>query len=190
MLMKTRPKISGAKTFRNILFPVVLTLCACAGPEKSDVPVETIPALDLQRYAGIWYEIASFPMFFQHQYVSNTKAKYTIGQDDKVNVHNECKTRTGIDTADGIAELVPGSNGARLRVSFFRPFWADYWVIGLAPDYGWAVVGNPNRRYLWILSRSPKLPQDQLDAALASARKQGYDLQRLQYTPQVLPKTP
>jgi apolipoprotein D and lipocalin family protein len=80
--------------------------------------------------------------------------------------------------------VVEGSDNARLKVSFFWPFKSDYWVIGLDPDYRWAVVGNPNRKYLWLLSRTPQLPKPLLDAALASASAQGFDLSQLRYTQQ------
>jgi apolipoprotein D and lipocalin family protein len=85
--------------------------------------------------------------------------------------------------ATGHATVVEGSANARLKVSFFWPFKADYWVIGLDPDYRWAMVGNPNRKYLWLLSRTPQLPKPLLDAALASASAQGFDLSQFRYTP-------
>ena len=73
---------------------------------------------------------------------------------------------------------------SRLKVSFFWPFKADYWVLGLDPEYRWAMVGNPNRKYLWLLSRTPQLPSALLEAALASATAQGFDLRQLRYTVQ------
>ena len=76
---------------------------------------------------------------------------------------------------------------SRLKVSFFWPFKADYWIVGLDPAYRWAVVGNPNRKYLWVLSRSAQLPPSLLEAALASASQQGFDLTQLRYTPQAVP---
>ncbi|MNL74745.1 Outer membrane lipoprotein Blc precursor [compost metagenome] len=77
-----------------------------------------------------------------------------------------------------------GSNNAKLEVTFFKPFKGDYWVIGLDPEYRWSVVGTPDRKYLWILSRSPQLPKEELDKALAAAKAQGYELDELRYTPQ------
>ena len=75
-----------------------------------------------------------------------------------------------------------GTGNGQLKVSFFWPFSADYWVIGLDDEYRWAVVGNPNRKYVWVLSRSPRLPSDQLDRALQAAASQGFDLAQLKYT--------
>ena len=167
-----------------LLLTLATLLCACATSDQSGPPVNSVSQVDLQRYSGTWYEIASFPMFFQRHCIANTQANYTIEPEARVGVHNQCQTKDGIDKADGIAESVAGGNNAKLRVAFFRPFWADYWIIGLDSEYRWALVGNPNRKYLWILSRTKNLPQDQLKAALEIARKQGFDLANLKYTTQ------
>jgi apolipoprotein D and lipocalin family protein len=147
-------------------------------------PVQAVAAVDLGRYAGKWYEIAAFPMFFQRQCVGDTTAEYARRSDGDLSVVNRCRTEDGFDEATAKAWPVEGGGNARLKVQFFWPFRADYWVIGLDADYRWAVVGNPGRKYLWILSRTPRLPQEQLDAALASARAQGFDLAKLRYTMQ------
>jgi apolipoprotein D and lipocalin family protein len=147
-------------------------------------PVQAVPSVDLARYAGRWYEVAAFPMFFQRQCVGDTTAQYTVRPDGEIGVLNRCRTEDGFDEAEGRAWPVEGGGNARLKVSFFWPFRADYWVIGLDPDYRWAVVGNPNRKYLWILSRTPQLPKDALELALGAARAQGYDLASLRYTAQ------
>jgi apolipoprotein D and lipocalin family protein len=147
-------------------------------------PVRTVAAVDLARYAGKWYEIAAYPMFFQRQCVGDTTAEYGQRPDGDISVRNRCRTEDGFDEATARAWAVEGSGNARLKVQFFWPFRADYWVIGLDDGYRWAVVGNPARKYLWILSRTPQLPADQLDKALASAREQGYDLAPLRYTKQ------
>lgn len=147
-------------------------------------PVTGVPALDLQRYAGRWYEIAAFPMFFQRNCVGDTTADYALTPEGAVAVTNRCRTADGFDEARGKATVVEGSGNARLKVSFFWPFRSDYWVIGLDPDYRWAAVGNPNRKYLWILSRTPALAPELLEAALKAAAGQGYDLGQLRYTKQ------
>ena len=150
----------------------------------AQVPVQSVAAVDLARYTGKWHEVANFPMFFQRNCKADTTAEYAVKADGNVSVTNRCTTDSGVDEAVGTATVVPGGNNSKLKVSFFWPFKADYWVIGLDTDYRWAVVGNPNRKYLWVLSRTPQLPQAQLDAALQSARAQGYDLTQLRYTPQ------
>jgi apolipoprotein D and lipocalin family protein len=147
-------------------------------------PVQTVPAVDLARYAGKWYEIAAFPMFFQRRCVGDTTAEYALRPDGDISVRNRCRTEDGFDEATARAWAVEGGGNARLKVQFFWPFRADYWVIGLDAQYRWAVVGNPERKYLWILSRTPQLPRVELDAALESARAQGFDLAQLRYTKQ------
>ncbi len=162
-----------------------LCLALAAVPALADPPsVLAVPAVDLARYAGRWYEIAAFPMFFQRQCVGDTTAEYALRPDGDISVRNRCRTEDGFDEATARAWAVEGSGNARLKVQFFWPFRADYWVIGLDADYRWAVVGNPERKYLWILSRTPVLPAPALEAALASARAQGYDLAPLRYTSQ------
>lgn len=166
------------------LMLAVVSLQSCADNAVDAKPVKTVPSVDLQRYSGTWYEIASFPMFFQRQCIGNTQANYEIERDGTVKVHNQCRTKDGTDAVDGIAELVPDTGGAKLRVAFFRPFWADYWIVGLDPAYRWAVVGNPSRKNLWILSRTKVLAPELLKEAKEAAATQGYDLARLRYTPQ------
>jgi apolipoprotein D and lipocalin family protein len=121
-------------------------------------------------------------MFFQRRCLGDTTAEYTLRQDGGIAVRNRCRTEDGFDEATARAWAVEGSGNARLEVQFFWPFRADYWVIGLDTHYRWAVVGHPARKYLWILSRTPTLSPQQLEAALASARAQGFDLARLRYT--------
>jgi apolipoprotein D and lipocalin family protein len=167
--------------FRGILFGLLAAVVLSAGAQ---VPVASVPAVDLSRYVGKWFEIASFPMFFQRNCIGDTTAEYGLTSGGAVSVRNRCRTESGFDEAQGRATVVEGSNNARLKVSFFWPFRADYWIIGLDFEYRWAVVGNPNRKYLWVLSRTPRLRQDLLDAALAAAAQQGYDLAQLRDTAQ------
>jgi len=170
---------------RPLLFSAVIAALVFFGVNaKAVTPVTSVAAVDLARYGGKWFEIASFPMFFQRNCIADTTADYGLAPDGKVLVLNRCRTETGFDQAQGSATVVEGSSNARLKVSFFWPFRADYWVIGLDPDYRWAVVGNPNRKYLWVLSRTPQLPKELLAAALKAASEQGFDLSQLHYTAQ------
>ena len=146
--------------------------------------VRSVPVVDLARYVGKWYEIAAFPMFFQRRCIGDATAEYSFRPDGDIAVVNRCRTEDGFDEAVGKAWAVEGSGNARLKVSFFWPFRADYWIVGLDEDYRWAVVGNPNRKYLWVLSRTPRLSSEQLDQALQAAAGQGYDLGQLKYTDQ------
>ena len=143
-------------------------------------PVQSVAKVDLTRYLGTWHEIARYPMYFQKQCVGDVTANYSLMENGKLKVLNRCRTKSGeFDEAEGRASVVENSNNARLKVSFFWPFKADYWVIGLDPEYRWAVVGNPNRKYLWLLSRNKNISSEDLAAAKASAVAQGYDLQQL-----------
>lgn len=165
------------------LLPLLFLACVgCASTQDSTVA--TVPQVDLDRYTGKWYEIASYPMYFQRKCLGDTTAQYTAREDGRIDVLNRCRSAKGFDEADGIATVVPDSGNARLRVSFFWPFKGDYWIIGLDPLYRWAVVGSPDRKYLWILARSPEMSAMRLEEALAAARAQGYDLKELRYTEQ------
>jgi apolipoprotein D and lipocalin family protein len=165
--------------FRLLFFAFAL-ISAVAHAQPA--AVRSVAGVDLARYAGTWYEIAAFPMFFQRQCIGDTTARYTLRSDGDIDVYNRCRTDSGFDDALGKAWTVAGSGSAQLKVSFFWPFRADYWVIGLDDDYRWAVVGNPNRKYLWVLSRTPRLPAEQLDRALQAAAAQGFDLAQLKTT--------
>jgi apolipoprotein D and lipocalin family protein len=168
-----------ADRFRVLL--CVLALIGTVAPAEP-LPVQSVANVDLARYVGNWYEVAAFPMFFQRQCIGDTTAQYTLRPDGDIAVHNRCRTESGFDAATGKAWTVAGTGNAQLKVSFFWPFRSDYWVIGLADDYRWAVVGNPNRKYLWVLSRTPRLPAEDLDKALQAAASQGFDLAQLKYT--------
>ena len=154
---------------------------APAGP-----PLRTVDRVDLQRYAGRWYEIATIPMSFQKGCVGVT-ATYAIREDGDVDVVNTCRK----ETLDGEERSVKGKawsvdpSNAKLEVQFFWPFHGSYWIIDLAGDYQWAVVGHPDRDYLWILSRSPQMDPATYDGILARLRAQGYDTSRLAKTPQL-----
>jgi len=135
--------------------------------------VVPVPSVELKRYAGGWYEIARIPNRFQRQCARHTIAQYGLRPDGRLSVLNQCIKRSGnVDQATGVAKVVDPVSRAKLKVSFvsvlgWRPFWGDYWVIGLDPAYRWAVVGSPDRRYGWVLSRTPRLD----DASMASIRE-------------------
>ena len=112
----------------------------------------TVDAVDLDRYVGLWHEIARIPNRFQKQCARGTTAEYTLRGDGRIRVVNRCvKGDGGTDEAEGVAKVVAGANNSKLKVSFvsflgWRPFWGDYWVIGLDEDYQWAVIGTPDRK--------------------------------------------
>ena len=144
-------------------------------------PLQTVSHVDLSRYMGRWYEIASFPQWFQKGCVATT-ATYTLREDGDVTVLNECRDKTpdGKErNARGKAWVVDSKSNARLKVRFFWPFSGDYWIIDLSKDYEYAVVGHPNRKYLWILSRSPQMDPVLYEEILERLKKQHYDVTRL-----------
>ena len=166
---------------RRVALAAALLLGACVSQPDATTP-KPVPAVDLQRYLGTWHEVARLPMWAQDSSrisCEDTTATYTLRPDGRIGVLNRCLNALDGDkprAAEGQAYAVEGSGNARLRVSFFWPFFGNYWVIGLDPDYRWAVVGEPSRRWLWVLSRSPRLEEAEFQKALGIARANGYDL--------------
>src|SRR6188768_2109353 len=164
---------------------LVLATTLQTAAAQTQSPVRTVPFVDLDRYAGGWFEIARFPNRFQHECVGDVRATYARRPDGRIDVVNRCRTAEGETEARGVARIVDEQAFARLKVRFapawlsFLPVWGDYWIIGLAPDYSWAVVGNPGRDYLWILARTPQLDEQSAAAATAAARNNGFDVERL-----------
>ena len=180
------PSMSQPSTrSRNFLaaLPLLVAFALPATASASE-EVQAVPRVDLGRYVGLWYEIGSFPMFFQRNCVGDTTAEYAAKDAGTISVRNRCRTADGFIEAQGRATVVPESGNGRLKVSFFWPFSSDYWIIGLDDEYRWALVGNPNRKYLWLLSRTPQLDAASLQKALDIAARQGFDLANLRMTPQ------
>lgn len=165
-----------------------IVLAAALAPQPAVTPV---PSVDLTRYQGVWYEVARFPNRFQEKCAADVTATYALRRDGRIDVVNRCRRQDGmLDDAAGVAKRV-GDSTSRLKVRFAPAFlsflpnvWGDYWILGLAPDYGYAVVGDPDRRYLWILSRAPSLDEARYSEALETARKNGFDVTRLVKTRQ------
>jgi apolipoprotein D and lipocalin family protein len=154
---------------------------------QANTDVKPVSSVDLNRYAGKWYEIAKYPNRFQRKCVANTTANYTKKDNGRIEVINQCKEQDGkINDAKGEAKIVDEKTNAKLKVRFapgflsFLPFvWGDYWVIDLEKDYNYAVVGTPSRDYLWILSRTPELEENTYQAILNRVREQGFDPNKL-----------
>jgi apolipoprotein D and lipocalin family protein len=164
-------------------------LMARAGASVQSQALETVPAVDLQKYLGKWYEIASFPQRFQKG-CHCTTAEYELTDKGYVRVINSCRKEspTGkLTVAKGKAFVVKGSNNAKLKVQFFWPFRGDYWIIDLAQDYSFAVVGAPNRNYLWILSRTTKMDEGLYQEIVNRIAQKGFDVSKLQRMDQSCP---
>lgn len=157
--------------------------CATTTTERLGLPpLQTVEEVDLSRYIGTWYEIASYPQFFQRR-CTGTTATYRLRDDGLIDVENRC-FRDSLEgrevVAKGRARVPDPADSARLEVSFFGPFWGDYWVIDLGADYEYAVVGNPSRDFLWILSRTPTMEDAVYQGILERLRANGYTLDELQ----------
>ena len=165
-----------------------LALLLCSPWAAADnPPLPTVSTVDLSRYVGSWYEIALMPNRFERQCVSDTQAHYTA-KDGGIQVLNRCRKADGqIDEAKGRAKIVEGSGNAKLRVSFFWPFYDDYWVLALDDDYTEVLVGTPNREYGWILARRPDLPEARIQALLNRAEELGFDSAAFRRMPQLRP---
>ena len=177
---------SGSVSLHLALAIVCVTLGACAGV-VSNGDLSTVASVDLSRYAGTWYEIARLPMWFQRHCV-DSKAIYSSRPDGLVGVHNECVTKSGgVEQADGVATVVDPKTNARLTVAFDNWFArlfgssreGNYWILDLDPEYRIAMVGTPDRRYLWILSRTPQLEDSTYQRLVERARQLGYPVSDL-----------
>ena len=148
--------------------------------------LQTVPSVDLKKYAGKWYEIASFPQRFQKGCTCTT-AEYTPTDKGYIIVENRCNKDSinGKPTyIKGKAFVVENSGNAKLKVQFFWPFKGKYWIIDLADDYSYAVVGHPNRKYLWILSRTSKMPDNIYQQILSRVKEKGFDVSKIKITKQ------
>lgn len=148
---------------------------------KTTSTLETVKNVDVAKYSGKWYEIANFPNSFQKNCTATT-AEYTISEKGYLIVENRCRKFT-IDGKEsyikGKAFVVKNSNNSKLKVQFFWPFKGDYWIIGLEENYKWALVSDPNRKYLWILARNPKLDDKTYSEILEILKLKGFDVNKI-----------
>ena len=169
-----------------------LVLIACTGLAFPAQPLPTVPALDLPRYLGSWFEIAKFPNWFQRKCVADTRAEYSLRSDGSLQVTNRCKMASGkVNEAIGKARQIGSASSPKLQVRFAPDWlslipavWGDYWVIALDENYQWVAVSEPGREYLWVLSRTPRMePQTYADLMLRLSGL-GLDVQKLELTAQ------
>lgn len=161
-----------------------LTVIALSRNRRRQEQPPTSRQVDLTRYAGRWFEIARLPNSFQRGCDRDVVVHYTLRPDGRVSVQNQCVRADGtIQRATAVAKPVAHDEShARLKVRFapaafaFLPFvWGNYWILDLAPDYTWALVGEPSRRYFWLLARTPSMPAPQYHELLRKAALKGYD---------------
>ncbi|MDE3156831.1 MAG: lipocalin family protein [Acidobacteriota bacterium] len=177
----------------GVLAAVAAAVLASVSVAAAGPAVQAVPSVDLDRYAGRWYEIARYPNRFQQSCAGDVEVDYARRPDGRLRVVNQCRRADGsLDRAEGVAKLADAEGPAsKLKVRFAPAFlsfipavWGNYWIIGLDPGYRWAVVGEPGRDYLWILSRAKTLDAHDYDEAVAAAVRNGYDPAKLVPTPQ------
>ena len=152
--------------------------------------LEVVQSVDLTRYVGRWYEIARLPNTFQKKCADAVTANYTMSANGKIEVINRCRKASGeYTTAKGKAKIVDKKTNAKLKVTFFWPFYGDYWILDLGPNYEYAVVGDPGRKYLWILSRSPEMDEALYQQLLEKMATRGFKTEMMIRTSQKSDKT-
>ena len=167
--------------YRILIFSLffIIVLGGCSKPYP---PLATVNDVNLQKYLGTWYEIARYEHFFEKG-CRDVTATYSLKDNGDIKVVNRCVKDAKTTEAVGVAYATNRSN-SKLKVSFFRPFYGNYWIIMLDENYHYAVVGDPSREYLWILARTPVLDQAILDDILKRLPNMGYSIEPLIWTPQ------
>jgi apolipoprotein D and lipocalin family protein len=156
--------------------------------------LKTVPKVDLQKYSGVWYEIARLPNKFQKECAGDVSAEYTLRENEKIKVVNRCREadKPKPKVAEGVARVAAEDNGsnsilevrfAPAILSFLDSVWGDYRIIALDEDYRYALVGSSDRKYLWILSRTKTLDDDVYKRLLATAVEQGFNVNQIIRTP-------
>jgi len=172
----------------NLLSALLLLLFAFGTVAQSEDEPETVERVDLERYAGLWYEIAKIPNRFQRKCYRDTTANYKLRDDGRISVLNRCIDKEGNSIqASGLAKVIDSDTNSKLKVSFvsvfgIQLFWGDYWIIGLGDDYEYAIVGHPARKYGWILSRERKLSSEDLEKIYSILRNRGYNPDDFSFT--------
>ena len=162
-----------------LLFLTIFLFSGCNAQNNKNMDYSTIKELDLQRYLGTWYEIARFDHSFERG-LQGVTATYSMRDDGKIKVVNKGYK----DSLDGKPDVATGKakltgDPGKLKVSFFWIFYGDYYILELDKNYQWALIGSSSPKYLWILSRTPKLENPVKNRILELARKRGYDTSKL-----------
>jgi apolipoprotein D and lipocalin family protein len=180
---------------KGIFLGIIVTLFILAfgilavAKTKATAPLKVVDNVDVQKYMGFWYEIATITMWFQKDCAGGTNANYELRDDGTVKVVNSCYTAENkLKQSTGRAWLVDTATKAKLKVSFLpgglKLAGGDYWIIDLGPNYEYAVVGHPTRKYGWILSRTKELPEATLKGIITRLEAQGYDFSKFTMTNQ------
>ena len=165
--------------FELLLIALLFIPSFVLAQDENTVP-QTVKNVDLQKYTGTWYEIAKVPNSFQDHCIKSTTATYQLDEDGEIIVINRCKDEDGeFDEAEGVARVIDTISNSKLEVSFVsllgvNLFWGDYWIIGLEENYKYVVVGTPSRKYGWILCRTPKMEEVDLEECFKIMEDNGY----------------
>ena len=165
---------------------LILSLVAIGGTQAQNIDKTTVKKVDLEKYMGKWYEIARYDHSFERDLVGVT-ATYSLLPNNRIRVVNEGYKHTlngSLKSAVGKAKVPDMNKPGKLKVSFFLWFYSDYYILELAEDYSYALIGPSSDNYLWILSRTPVLPEVTLKQILDKAQKRGYDTEKLIFVKQ------
>jgi apolipoprotein D and lipocalin family protein len=163
----------------------LMVLTGSAAVASAQAPLRTVQEVDLKRYSGEWYEVARMPNRWEDECVSDVTVDYALKPDGGMNFRNVCLEKNGAtNTSHSRAKVVDKTTNAKMKVTFFWPLSADYWIIALDGNYKWAVVGQPDREYLWVLSRTPSLPTPVMAHIRKTIDASGYESSRLILTKQ------
>ena len=184
--MNNRNKILGASAAAAVVAGIAVAYTK-KKKQKEYPPLDVVEDLDLDQYLGEWYEIARLPAYFETG-CYGTKAEYSKNEDGTIEVLNMCHKgdiNGTLKTAKGKAYIPDGSSKAKLKVQFFWPFKGDYWILHVGRNYEFALVGEPTRKHLWILSRTPQIELEALQLLVNMAKEKGFDTDKLVYTEQL-----
>lgn len=177
------------RNFKWLLLCAVFASTAVYAYSANREPeLATVPRVELSRYLGRWYEIARYPNRFEKQCGRDVSATYSLRNDGRISVLNDCVKGDGSrDQSTGWAKIADPSTNAKLKITFFWPFFGNYWVLELGSHYEYSVVGEPGRNYLWILSRTPQMSAAQYREITARLAAKGYDAGKLMRVTQTAP---
>lgn len=165
------------KLLTLISIGILLTACSSKNP-----PLQTVQKVDINRYLGTWYEIARYEHFFEKD-CKNVSANYSMLDEQTIKIVNRCTNMLTNEKKEAIGRAYATDNtNSKLKVSFFRPFYGDYWVMILDENYDYVVVGTPSREYLWILARKPILDEKIKNEILQKLPTLGFDASKLIWT--------
>ena len=171
---------------KKIIFTILMLMCVFSAVRNISAQVKekpaTVQSVDLNKYAGLWYEIARYPDKFQEQCSSDVTTEYILEKDGDFTVINKCKNNKGVvDDIKGKMRVVDKKTNAVLEIRFsskrllvLPKDWQDYWILDLGKDYEYALIGSPDRKLLYVLSRTPQLDGEKYESMMKIAKQQGF----------------